>query len=126
MNTLEKIIKRTPVKTKRRVQRNLAIAERIHQLLQQKGMSQKDLAIKMGKQPSEICKWLTGLHNFEIKTIENIELALEEDIIEVTTSVHIQLTKPDNIKIDEPHVWAVAEKEVKYITGKQTPGKRKK
>jgi transcriptional regulator with XRE-family HTH domain len=37
----------------------------------------------MGKSESEISKWLTGLHNLELRTIYKIEAVLGEDIIEV-------------------------------------------
>jgi transcriptional regulator with XRE-family HTH domain len=41
------------------------------------------LARALGKSESEISKWLTGLHNLELRTIYKIEIALGEDVIEV-------------------------------------------
>ncbi len=63
----------------------LDVADRIQAVLQQKGMSQKDLAVAMHKSESEISKWLSGTHNMELKTIVRIEDALGEDILAVPT-----------------------------------------
>lgn len=59
----------------------LDMAERIHAILDAKGINQKDLAQAMGKSESEISKWLTGLHNLELKTIARIEVVLGEEIL---------------------------------------------
>ena len=63
---------------------SFAIAERIVEVLKQKGMTRRDLANKLGKRESEISKWLTGRHNFTVSTLSHISLALGEDIIIVT------------------------------------------
>ena len=60
---------------------SFAIAERIVEVLKQKGMTRRDLANKLGKRESEISKWLTGRHNFTISTLSHISSALDEDII---------------------------------------------
>ena len=62
---------------------SFAIAERIVDVLKQKGMTRRDLANKLGKRESEISKWLTGRHNFTISTHSHISSALDEDIITV-------------------------------------------
>ena len=59
------------------------IADRIDALLKKKGITQKQLAAKMGKRESEISKWLTGRHNFTTKTLANISVALGEPIISI-------------------------------------------
>ncbi len=83
MDTFDRIAARTPVQTRRSVSKMLDIADRIHVLLEQKGMSQKDLAVTLHKSESEISKWLSGTHNLELKTIIRIEEALDEDILTV-------------------------------------------
>ena len=57
------------------------IVLRINQLLQDKGYTQKDLADKMNKKPSEISKWLKGNHNLTLKTLAKLEAELGEPII---------------------------------------------
>ncbi|MES1159844.1 MAG: helix-turn-helix transcriptional regulator [Bacteroidota bacterium] len=57
------------------------IVLRINQLLKEKGYTQKDLAKKLNKNPSEINKWLKGNHNLTLKTIAKLEAELGEPII---------------------------------------------
>ena len=73
-------------KTRAEINLSFEIADRIDAVLKHKGMSQKDLALKMGKRESEISKWLTGRHNFTTNTLADISLALNEQIISVPTS----------------------------------------
>lgn len=65
------------------VEKNLAIANKISDILKQKDMRPADLAVAMGKQRSEISKWLSGTHTFSMKTITKIESVLEEEIVHV-------------------------------------------
>lgn len=65
------------------VDKNLAIANKIADLLKQKDMRPADLAKAMGKRRSEISKWLSGTHTFTTKTITKIECTLSEEIIYV-------------------------------------------
>lgn len=73
------------VSEKTRAEFNLSfeIADRIDAILKAKGMSQKELARKMGKRESEVSRWLTGRHNFTTNTLADISLALGEPIVSV-------------------------------------------
>jgi len=64
------------------VKQSFDIVDRIHQILIDQGKEQKDLARLLGKSESEISKWMTGTHNFTIKTLARIEAKLGEKIIE--------------------------------------------
>jgi transcriptional regulator with XRE-family HTH domain len=66
------------------------IVVRINQILQAKGYTQKDLAERMKKKPSEINKWLKGNHNLTLKTLAKLEAELGEPIISIS---HEQLRK---------------------------------
>lgn len=57
------------------------IVNNIYFLLRKKGWKQKDLAKKLGKNESEISKWLDGFHNFKLETLAKIQLALEADVL---------------------------------------------
>ena len=59
------------------------IADRIDAMLKKRGITQKELAAKMGKRESEISKWLTGRHNFTTKTLAGISIALGEPVISI-------------------------------------------
>lgn len=65
------------------VEKNLAIANKIYELLQERGLKPADLARMLNKKPSEISKWLTGTHTFTTKTITKIETILGVDIIHI-------------------------------------------
>ncbi len=75
-----------PEETKAEFELSFAIADRIAYLLEAKGMTQRDLAQKMGKRESEVSKWLTGRHNFTTNTLARISLALGSPIINVARS----------------------------------------
>jgi transcriptional regulator with XRE-family HTH domain len=88
---LEERRKSIPQEIDKFVTRSFDIVDRIHEILSGKNLDQKDLAILLGKQESEISKWMTGTHNFTIKTIARIEQVLDCSIINV-------LKKEDNIQ----------------------------
>lgn len=68
---------------RRRVDLSFLIVDRIHNILEEKGLKQKDLANLLGKNESEISKWMRGTHNFTIETISSIESALGAPILQV-------------------------------------------
>jgi transcriptional regulator with XRE-family HTH domain len=49
---------------------------RINFLLKEKGYTQKDLAEKLDKKPSEISKWLKGDHNFTLRSLAKLQAEL--------------------------------------------------
>jgi transcriptional regulator with XRE-family HTH domain len=65
------------------VEKNLAIANKIQDMLKERGLKPADLARMLDKKPSEISKWLTGNHTFTTKTITKIETVLGDDIIHI-------------------------------------------
>lgn len=62
---------------------NVDIANRIHDLLKKKKMTQRDFAALMGKRESEISRWLTGTHGFTTTTLAKIAAVLGERVVEV-------------------------------------------
>ena len=61
---------------RRRVDLSFLIVDRIHTILEERGLRQKDLASMLDKNESEISKWMRGTHNFTIETISQIENVL--------------------------------------------------
>ena len=55
---------------------NFDISERIYQIIQEKGMTKRDLARLTGKKESEVSRWFMLGHNFTCKTIALIQMAL--------------------------------------------------
>ena len=78
-------INNIPVETEIRVRLSVEIVERIMHLMQQQNMNQNDLAKALGKTPSEISKWLSGTHNFTLKSIQKLEFHLGHPILKVVT-----------------------------------------
>ncbi|HEY4063437.1 MAG TPA: helix-turn-helix transcriptional regulator [Puia sp.] len=77
----KRIQEETPDEIRIFVRQYTDIVLRINQLLVAKGYTQKDLADKMKKRPSEINKWLKGTHNLTLRTIAKLEAELGEPII---------------------------------------------
>lgn len=63
------------------VRKNLEISDQISDLLKEKGWSQKELALRLGKTESEVSKLLSGLHNLTLRSLAKIEVVLENDVI---------------------------------------------
>ncbi len=68
---------------KMQMELSVAIANCIYEILESKGMSQKDLAKLLGKTETEVSRWLSGTHNLTIATICKISVALGQDVVKV-------------------------------------------
>ena len=66
---------------KKQLEISVSLANRVYDILEAKGMTQKDLAKLLGKTETEVSRWLSGTHNLTIATIAKISVALGEDII---------------------------------------------
>lgn len=89
----DRIMASTPDETKRFVRKYGDMVVTVHQILREKGITQKMLAERMGKTPSEISKWLSGEHNFTLRSITKLEAELGEDLIYIRKkdSFHVQV-----------------------------------
>lgn len=72
---------KVPEETQRFVDKSIEIGEEIISVLHRKGLNQKDLANMLNKSEPEISRWLSGTHNFTLKTLAKIEAVLGEDLI---------------------------------------------
>ena len=70
------------------INHSFEIVDCIFEILVSQGKEQKDLAKALGKTESEISKWMTGTHNFTLKTIAKIEEALGERIFQIRQIKH--------------------------------------
>lgn len=71
---------------KKQTELSVSIANRIYEILEEKKLTQKDLAHLLGKTETEVSRWLSGTHNLTMATIAKISTALGEDIIQTTLS----------------------------------------
>ena len=70
-----------PDDVKREVALSFSVADRIYDLMKEAGMTQKEFAKKIGKSESEVSAWMTGRHNFTIKTLSKISSVFGVDIV---------------------------------------------
>lgn len=74
-------ISKVPIELKLELDLSFAIADKIDAIIKEKGMTQKEFAKKMNKTEAEVSRWLSGTHNFTLKTIAKITNVLGESII---------------------------------------------
>lgn len=79
-----------PEDSRQYVDKNLALTERVQALMDEKGWTQKELATLLDKRESEISRWLTGMHNFTLRSLTKLEVALGADIFTVPGTAHAQ------------------------------------
>lgn len=75
------MVESVPTDISRELDLSFDIAYRIEEILKRKGWSQADFARASGKKEAEISKWMSGQHNFTIRTIASIEKILGEKIL---------------------------------------------
>ena len=66
---------------KLQMEMSVSIANRIYEILEAKGMTQKDLAKRLGKTETEVSRWLSGTHNLTLSTICKISAALGDQTL---------------------------------------------
>ena len=76
-------IAKVPIDLKLELDLSCAIADKIDAILKKKGMTQKEFAKKMNKTEAEVSRWLSGTHNFTLKTIAKITAVLGESIVTI-------------------------------------------
>lgn len=82
----EKAISRISNEKLSEIRMSVEVVERIYDLMQKHNINQKQLAQQLSKNPSEINKWLSGTHNFTLKTIIRLETLFGEPILAVIPS----------------------------------------
>lgn len=65
-----------------KVASRMRLAAKIADAIDMSGMSKKEFAARLGKQPSEVSKWLSGTHNFTHDTLFEISRALDINLID--------------------------------------------
>ncbi|WP_254846575.1 multiprotein-bridging factor 1 family protein [Hymenobacter sp. CRA2] len=83
MNTLADLLAQTPPseEDKRFVDKSMQLSGLIAAAMRRKGLTQKALADQLGKKESEVSRWLSGLHNFTLKSLTRLEAVLGEDLV---------------------------------------------
>ena len=79
---LQSVVESISLDKRKFVKRQGEFAAKIDELLESTGMTQRELAAKLGKQESYVSKILAGWSNPTLKTIVEFEVALGKDIID--------------------------------------------
>ncbi len=88
---LAKIMDETSPVEKQQIENKMTLAARIADLINAKGLGKSELAVQMGKNPSEITKWLSGTQNLTIDTLTEIAFALNITIAELFAPKQVQI-----------------------------------
>ncbi|MDE6003376.1 MAG: helix-turn-helix transcriptional regulator [Prevotella sp.] len=83
-NVYLEAIKNIPLEIQKETSFSFAVSDKIHTLLINNRMTQKELAKKMGKTEAEVSVWLSGQHNFTLRTLAKISVVLGEDLIQIS------------------------------------------
>jgi DNA-binding Xre family transcriptional regulator len=76
-------IKSIPADRRIFIDKSIAIAHRIFQVMEEKGLNQKHLANKMDISEEEVNKLLGGMHNLNLRMIAKLEAALETTMVSI-------------------------------------------
>lgn len=86
------------------IEKNFAITEKVRIAMEQKGWKALDLAKAMGKSPSEVSKWLSGMHNLTLKSLVKMELALDVCLIHTEPIKESEYVYLGSIKNADDHI----------------------
>ena len=89
MNTsfFQKFVEQIPPFTKKYVERQGEFAVKLSELLESTGMTQRELAEKLGKKESYVSRILAGWTNPTLKTIVEFDVALGKDILDFNLDI---------------------------------------
>jgi transcriptional regulator with XRE-family HTH domain len=82
----QEVLDETPEDIKIFVRLYSELVIKINHLLREKNYTQAKLAERLGKSPSEIHKWLSGEHNFTLRSLAKLSAELGAPLLEVPKS----------------------------------------
>lgn len=77
------IVASIPRRIHEEVDMQMAVSNRIYDLMTNAGLSKAEFARAIGKRPCEITKWLSGQHNFTLATLSLLSDFFGKSIITV-------------------------------------------
>ncbi|SMD42075.1 Helix-turn-helix [Aquiflexum balticum DSM 16537] len=96
---IQEILDKTPQDIRIFTRMYADIVLRVHDLIKEKGITQRTLADMMDKKPSEVSKWLGGEHNFTLRSLAKLQAELGEPIIYVPKKKTFVGNKGGNISL---------------------------
>lgn len=83
LSIFNEAVAKVPDDLRKEISWSFAISDKIAVILEEQGMTQKMFAKKMGKSETEISRWLSGTHNFTLRTLSKISAVLGADMIKI-------------------------------------------
>lgn len=83
LSMFNEAVAKVPDDLRKEISWSFAISDKIAEVLEKQGMTQKMFAKKMGKSETEISRWLSGTHNFTLRTLSKISTVLNVDMISI-------------------------------------------
>ena len=77
-------VENTPQDLRQQMEWSFHIADEIDDALKAKGMTQKELANRLGTSAAAVSRWLSGGHNFTLSTLAKISTELGMPLISVS------------------------------------------
>jgi transcriptional regulator with XRE-family HTH domain len=81
-NLLNELLDNITPEEQEKTDKKMILATKIANAIKAKGLKKSEFAKILGKQPSEISKWLSGTHNFTIETLMDIERVLSIQLLD--------------------------------------------
>lgn len=106
-NKFQQMVAEVPQDIQTEIDLSFDISNAIQLLMQQRGLTKKQFADALGRKPSEITKWLSGQHNFTIRTLAMLSTFFGTPLVRVSP-------KPYTIP-EEDHPLMVAEDTPEYL-----------
>ena len=82
----QEILKEVTPEQRANIRLSLALAARIHELMEKEGINAEKMAKKMNEPIEGVETWLSGTHKFSIDTLIRLECFFDEPIIRVAVS----------------------------------------
>jgi transcriptional regulator with XRE-family HTH domain len=79
-----------------RARTSMLLAASISKAIKSKGLTKSEFAEKMGKNPSVVTKWLSGVHNFTSDTLTDIQQVLGISLLNLGSETSPILTARGN------------------------------
>lgn len=101
-NVFQQMVASVPKEVAAEIDLSFAIADEIYALMKERGLTKKQFAEALGKKPSEVTKWLSGQHNFTIRTLSMLSTFFNKPLIRVGSQDYIFQEESQVIKVAEP------------------------
>lgn len=82
----QEILKEVTPEQRANVRLSLALATKIHDLMDKNALNTEEMAKKIGEPIEVVETWMSGTHRFSIDTLIRLECFFDEPIISVATS----------------------------------------